>query len=157
MNKELEKMEDRIKNTPITKFGRLGLAYVRTTVIFDYIRVINNNKEQLVAEANKQAIATGQEAAIQLYDYFILEVSSFYDYVKILIKKYPELKFPELPEYLDKIYSFRCKIPAHLDKNEELTGEDFLNLYKSVFVEIGIEKISIDFQNYYDKCMELEK
>ncbi len=153
MNKELDNMIKSIKDTPIKKFGRLNFAYVRITVLFDYIKVINDHGDELITPASKQAIATGQEAAIQLYDYLILEICSFYDYVKILMKNNQDIKFPELPNYLDKIYRFRNAIPGHIDKNEILkTGEDFINIYQPIFRDIGIEKISIDLENYYNEC-----
>lgn len=153
MNEELNNMISRIKNTPIKKFGRLNFAYGRIIVLFDYIKVINDNGNELITPASKQAIATGQEPAIQLYDYLILEICSFYDYVKILIKNNPDISFPKLPDYLNKIYTFRSAIPGHIDKDERLqTGEDFFNIYQSIFRDIGVEKISIDLENYYEEC-----
>lgn len=153
MNKELNNMIKRIRNTPIKRFGRLNYSYVRITVLFDYIKVINDNGNELITPANKQAIATGQEPAIQLYDYLILEICSFYDYIKILKKKNPTIEFPELPNYLGKIYAFRNAIPGHVDKYERLsTGEDFINIYQPIFRDIGVEKISIDLENYYEEC-----
>ncbi len=148
-------MKDMIEriNRPIKKFGRLNLAYVRVTVLFDFITVINDNSDQLTSPTSLQVIATNQEAAQQLYDYIILEIASFYYYIKELIKKNPQLTFPKLPDYYGQIFKFRSAIPGHLDKNENLsTGKDFTDIYKEIFTDIGIPKIAVDFENYYEKC-----
>ena len=152
----LGKLAERIEATPIKKIGRLGFAYVRLTVLMDYIKVINNNGEQLVTPASKEAITTGQEPAIQLYDYLILEVCSFYDYVKELKKKNFNLSFPDLPDYLGKIYTFRSVVVAHLDKHERLKdGKDFINAYQPVFRDIGVAKILADLEAYFDEVKKL--
>lgn len=156
MNDELKDMVERIKSTPIKKFGRLNYVYVRITVLLDCIQVINSNGDQLITPASKQAIATDQKPAIQLYDYLILEICSFYDYIKALIKKNKDIDFPDLPQYLSKIYTFRNSIPGHIDKGERLkTGEDFIDIYQSIFRDIGIEIILKDLEAYYEKCQKM--
>jgi len=157
MVNELNEMLDRIKQTPIKKLSRLGFIYVRITVILDYVNVINNNVNQLTTPASKQAIITGQEPTLQLYDYLILEICSFYDHIKVL-KKDQSMIFPKLPEYLGKLYTFRDTIPGHMDRNKKLKKrEDFVKAYNPIFNDIGVKKIMLDLDNYYTECERLFK
>ena len=154
--KNLGELIKRIVTNPIKKTGRLGFAYARLTVLLDYIKVIEDNQEQLITPSNKETIATGQTPAMQLYDYLILEVSSFYHYVKILKNKNSNLVFPDFPDYIRKINTFRNTIPAHLDKDENLkNGEDFINAYQPVFRDIGVARILTDLEAYFDEVKKL--
>ena len=76
-------------------------------------------------------------------------------YVKLVekIRENPYIDFPELPSYLNKIYTFRNAVPVHFDKDERLikSEEDYRKMYK-IFDEVGIGKMLIDFGLYFEEC-----
>lgn len=154
MNQELIDTINRIRTAPIKELGGLNSAYVRVSVLLDYIQVINSNSDQLITPACKGYIKTGQEAASQLYDYVILEICSFYDIIKQR-KKTTDLDLPDLPDYLPKIYTYRNSIPGHLDRDKRLkTGDDWIKVSQGIFSNPGIETILIDFYNSYQDCIK---
>ena len=69
-------------DAPIKIFERLGMITVRVNILCDYIGVINTNGSQLKTIENRKSIKLGNKPAFQLYEYLILELCSFYDYIK---------------------------------------------------------------------------
>ena len=89
-------------DAPIKVFERLAFIVIRIENLCDHIRVVNTNRDQLKAIGNRKNIKLGQKPAFQLYEYLILELCSFYDYIKELnkvikkIKKNPNVEPQEL-------------------------------------------------------------
>ena len=124
--------EDKIINSPVDLdvpikiFERLGMIAVRISVLCDYINVVNTTGNQLRYLGNRKNIEMGQKPAFQLYEYLILELRSFYDYVRKsdkLIKKIKESPNVEPQELIRTIKK------NNLDENKI---DEYVELIKKI-------------------------
>ena len=101
-------------DAPINIFERLVFIVIRIENLCDHIRVVNTNGDQLKAIGNRKNIKLGQKPAFQLYEYLILELRSFYDYIRELNKVIKRIKNSPNVEPQELIR----RIKKNLDGNE---------------------------------------
>lgn len=163
-NKHIEKYssmsEDEIKNylskSPMRKYERLNYAYVRVDLLLDYIKVIKEHKKELQSPGNKVLVSSGHKFnPTSLYEYIILEITSFYDLLKGIKKKERLDELPDLPPYWTAIRDFRNQITAHLDKKGKFkTTAEWMEQYAKVD-KIGTTKIVNQFKKDYYKTLKI--
>ena len=83
INQSYEEWEKIVASAKVKKYGRLHFSYDRIGILFDYIKVVNKNHQELIHPANKLNIQIEQSPAELLYDYVYLELDTFYELVEL--------------------------------------------------------------------------
>ena len=87
-----------------------------------------------------------------LKDYIYLEANSFFQYAKVLKKRYQNMS--KLPDYLEDLRDFRNKVVAHKDSEEHYKSlEDWQKAHNKINKIIPIPKLIKDVDEYYKKVM----
>lgn len=153
-----EEMKDSLSKGNMRKYERLNFAFVRIDLLMDYIRILNDHKTELKSPGSKVIVESGKNFQLTtLYEYIILEITSFYDLVRKIKEDTKIAELPDLPPYWEVIITFRNEITAHLDRHGKYkTIAEWMEQYSKVDA-IGIDNIIGQFKKDYFKCYELLK
>lgn len=151
-----ENIANYYKNQHMRKYDRLNYIFVRVKQLLDFMNVIDTNFNQLKSPANQatvELIKKGIRPGGLLYEYIILEISSFYT----LVHKYKMegAQLPEIPSYWKTLKVFRNAIPGHMDKEEKIkTSKEWFEKYELID-GLNILRIITEFEKYYIDSVKL--
>jgi len=134
----------------LTLNDRLRLSTFRVKMLAEYIDLVNTNSLQIQIPKNNNPIMQPESL---LLEYLILEIVNFY---KLALKA---IKDPSiLPSYFGTLKIFRNTMPAHLDEDQKVKSwGELRDLYTTIFFEIGLDKILLDFLSTIEKCEKMLK
>ncbi len=131
---------------------KYSIPYVKVRQLLDFIQVLDKNEKDYQDIMNTAVLENknlNAKPTSILGGYIILEIYSFYEYLKRTHKS------PEIPDYYDTLRKFRGKILGHLDETGGLKkGKDWMEEYKKID-KIGIKKIIEDFFNIYKEFVKV--
>ncbi len=138
-----------LKKFPVPEEFSLDISYINVVNLIDFMELIENNSNQLKNPYALENIKKNVKPSAILFDYIILEISTFY--TKIHLMKEKGKSFPEIPKYWDILKDYRNLSPGHRDRDHELKSlADYTSNIKKVDA-IGFPKIVKDFLEYYAK------
>lgn len=155
MNKQKNNQtESHLKNlsdaekTPITSEFPFDLISKKISFLDMFCTVIDNHPEELEETYRTQSKKRNFKPSTSLIDYFILNISMFYEYAKIKFK----LNDSNLPKTYKAVKRFRNKVMAHFDKkiktNAQLVKE-YIIINDSDFK--GFDRIYNDYIKFRDE------
>ena len=151
-----DQIKEHYKNQPMKKFDRLNYIFVRVIQLLDFMKVIDNNANQLTTPVSKAVVELAKKGIRPsqfLYEYVMQEISSFYTLAHGY--KNQGIQLPKIPDYWKLLKDFRNSIPGHMDKDEKLkTTKDWFEKYESVD-NLNTDKIIVEFEDYYNQCVRI--
>lgn len=146
-----EEKEKLIDESPRNILTKLIEIHGKVNSLIDFINIISQLQvKDFNVHYTRELKEQGLDPGIFLNEYVILEISNFYT----LTHLEKEIKFPEPPQYWEKLKIFRNAVPGHADKDKAFkTNKELRELHESMD-KIGLDIILKDFNDYFEKCMD---
>lgn len=144
-----KELNQKIREEKLFYLSRLDAIYARIILLTNYIEIIQKYKNEITLFKDERI--NYNTGANQLYEYIILEISSYY----VIIKEYNKKSrmFPTLPRNQKIIFEFRNFV-AHMDNQGKFKSKsEIVDLYEEV--NLKIFEIIDDFENYHKKAIPL--
>jgi len=142
-----EKVLNHLRKFLVPEEFSLDTCYLHVISLLDFIELIEKNSTQLKSPINLEYLKKKTRPSALLYDYIILEISTYYS--KIHSMQLKGSKFPKVPDYWEILLAYRNSGPAHRDRKHEFKtlADHVLNVKK--LDSIGTLKIVEDFLEYH--------
>lgn len=144
---KFKEIQNILKKYSVPEEYSLDIAYHRVALLLDFMELIDSSSNQLKNEISLAYLQRNGKPSIILFDYVLLEISSYYS--KIYSMKQKGAKFPDLPDYWGTLKEYRNICPGHRDKNHELKSlADHVAIIERL-ESIGIPNVVEDFFKYH--------